>query len=208
MEGVQKPKKKIHTSRLQEGMESHSASTTSTASGTTNARRLIRERLESHPPSNHRQGLESQPRPNQRQGSGSHPAATASSSFTNASDIPDSTPSPTKAPTTGYSLWRGHRRRTGIKDSTSAARSLCEHTWEVMVCMVLTGEGRLGPDIWPETPQQAESTESMMRATWNTEAMRRRKASGTSDCPLSPTGKEARHVRALFLICDWCQRNS
>ena len=72
--------------------------------------------------------------------------------------------------------------------------------------MVLTGEGRLGPDIWPETPQQAESTESMMRITWNTEAMRRQKASGKPDCPLAPTGKEARHVRAL-LFCDLCQQN-
>ena len=24
-------------------------------------------------------------------------------------------------------------------------------------CMVLIGKGRLGPDIWPKTPQQAES---------------------------------------------------
>ena len=61
-----KAQKKIHISRLQEGMESHSASTTSTASGTTNARRLIRERLKSHPSSNHHQSLESQTCPNQR----------------------------------------------------------------------------------------------------------------------------------------------
>ena len=30
--------------------------------------------------------------------------------------------------------------------------------------MVLTGEGRLGPDIWPETPKQAGSAKNMMRA--------------------------------------------
>lgn len=30
--------------------------------------------------------------------------------------------------------------------------------------MVLTGEGRLGPDIWPETLQQADNIENM-RAT-------------------------------------------
>ena len=85
----------------------------------------------------------------------------------------------------------------------SAARSLCKYTWEVMVCMVLTGEGHLGSDRLPKTLQQAESTESMMRATWNTEAMRWQKANGTSNCPLFFTGKEAKHVRALFLICDW-----
>lgn len=72
-------------------MESHSASTNSTASNTTNARRLIKKRLESHLSSNHRQSVESQPCLNQKQGSGSHPAATVSNSFTNASDIPDST---------------------------------------------------------------------------------------------------------------------
>ena len=163
--GGSKAKKKIYTSHLQEEMEFHSASTASTASGTTNPCRLIRERLESHPPSNHCQGLATQPCPNQRQGSGSHLAAIASRSFTNASNIPNVILSPTKFLATGNSLWRGHRRRAGIKDSTSAACSLCKVTWEVMICMVLTGEGRLGPDIWPEPSQQAESTKSMMRAT-------------------------------------------
>ena len=92
-----KAQKKIHNSRLQEAIESHSASTTSTAFGTINARRLIRERLESHPPFKHCQGLESQTCPNQRQGSGSHLAATAFSSYTNVSGILDSTPTATKA---------------------------------------------------------------------------------------------------------------
>ncbi len=67
--------------------------------------------------------------------------------------------------------------------------------------MVLTGEGRLAPDIWPETPQQAESTESMMGITWNAEAIWRQKCSGKPDRPLALTGKEARYVRALF-FCD------
>ncbi len=67
--------------------------------------------------------------------------------------------------------------------------------------MVLTGEGRLGSDIWPETPQQAESTENMLRITWNIEVMRRQKGSGKPNCPLAPMGKEARHVRAI-LFCD------
>ncbi len=162
--------KKNYTSCLREGLESHSASTASTASGTTNPRHFIRERLESHPLPNHRQSLGTQPRPNQRQGSGSH--QTASSSFTNASDIPNVILLSTKASATGHPLWRGYRRCSGIKDLTPAAHSLCEYTWEVVICMVLTGEGRLGPDIWPETTQQAESTESMLRTMWNVEAMR------------------------------------
>ena len=58
--GGSKAQKKIYTSRLREGLESHSTSTASTVSGTTNQCRLIRERLESHPPSNHRQDLETQ----------------------------------------------------------------------------------------------------------------------------------------------------
>ncbi len=156
-----KSKKEKHTSRLQEGLEAHLASTTSTVSGTTNPCRLIRERLESHPPSNHLQGLGTQPHLNQRQGSRSHP--TASSSFTSASDIPDVPLLPIKASAMGYLLWRRYCRRSRIKDLTSAARSLYEYTWKIVFCMVLTSEGRLGPDIWPEIPQQAESPESMMR---------------------------------------------
>ena len=50
-----KAQKKIYTSCLREGLESHSIFIASTASGTTNHYHLIRERLESHPPFNHRQ---------------------------------------------------------------------------------------------------------------------------------------------------------
>ena len=64
--GGSKAQKKIYISRLRKGLESYSASTASIASGTTNHRRLIRERLESHPPSNHRQDLKTQLCANQR----------------------------------------------------------------------------------------------------------------------------------------------
>ncbi len=90
--GGSKPKKKFYTSRLKKGLEAHLASTTSIPSGTTNYRRLIRERLESHPPSNHRQGLGAQQHSNQRHGLGTRPAITASSSFTNAFETPMSHP--------------------------------------------------------------------------------------------------------------------
>ena len=44
--------------------------------------------------------------------------------------------------------------------------------------MVLTGKGRLGPDIWPETPEQAEFTEDMIRSIYGKEAYQQCKASG------------------------------
>ena len=47
----------------------------------------------------------------------------------------------------------------------------------------------------------------MTRAACNTEAMHQQNASRTSNSPLSPIGKEVRHVGA-FLICDWSQQNS
>ena len=65
----------------------------------------------------------------------------------------------------------GYRRRLEIQDSIPVIRSLCKYAWEIDVCMVLTGKGCLGQDIWPETPQQAESMESIMRTMWNTEAI-------------------------------------
>lgn len=68
--------------------------------------------------------------------------------------------------------------------------------------MVLTGEGRLGPNIWPKTPEQAESTESIMKITWGAEANHRRKTSGMTDNPLSSTGKKVKYVY-LLLFCYW-----
>ena len=60
--------------------------------------------------------------------------------------------------------------------------------------MVLTGKGHPGPDIWPETAEQAESTEDMIRSIWSKEAHWRCKASRTKSCPLSSSGKEARFM--------------
>lgn len=64
--------------------------------------------------------------------------------------------------------------------------------------MVITGEGHAGPDIWPETPEQAENTEDMIRTIWGKEVHCRRKAGGIKICPLLPSGKEARHVCPFF----------
>ncbi len=64
--------------------------------------------------------------------------------------------------------------------------------------MVLTGNGRLGPNIWPESPDQAKGTEEMMKTVWAEEAYRRRKVSGIKTCLLSPSVKEARHMSPLI----------
>ncbi len=49
-------------------------------------------------------------------------------------------------------LWRGVYCRMDIKDFLPKQANLCEHTWEIVVCMVMTGEDRSGPNIWPEIP--------------------------------------------------------
>ena len=151
-EVIQNYKKKIYINRLKKGLKTHLTSTTSIASGIINHCRLIRERLESYPPSNHRQGLGTQPCSNQWHGLGPQPAVTASSSFPNASNIPNKvTPSTNQASGTGYVLWCRHCCCTWIKSLTSAAHSLCNYIWKVIAYMVLTSKRRLGPDIWPET---------------------------------------------------------
>ena len=148
-----KAQKKIYTSCLKKGLESHLAFTASTASGTTNYHCSMRECLESHLPSNYCQDLRTQLYTNQRQSSRSHPAATTSSLFTNISNIPEVTPLPTKILAISHSLWHKHCYRLGIKDLTPASCSLCKYTWEIVFCIVLTGKKRLGPDKWPKTLQ-------------------------------------------------------
>ncbi len=103
---------------------------------------------------------------NLREGLKTQLVSTTSTLFVSDSNIPENTPSSIGLAETGYALWRGHRQRFGIKDLTQAARSPCEYIWEVILCIVLTNNGRLDPDIWPETPNQAESIEEMMRTIW------------------------------------------
>ncbi len=82
----------------------------------------------------------------------------------------------------------------GIKDFSPERVSLCEYTWEVVACMVIIGEGRSGPDIWPETPNQGTGTENMILTTWYKEAMKRREISPMQQHPLSSTANEARYA--------------
>lgn len=126
-ERVYNPNKKIYTSWLRETFEFHitftafTASTTFTAFGTTNQYYLIIDYLESNLFSNYRQSLRNQPRPNQRQDS------VLSSSFINASNIFDITPSFIKAPGTSYSMWRRYYCCIGIKNLIFATRSLFKY---------------------------------------------------------------------------------
>ncbi len=64
--------------------------------------------------------------------------------------------------------------------------------------MILIDDGHLGPDIWSEIPNQAESTKEMMRIVWADEAYCRRKVSETKICSLSPSSKEAKYVGPLI----------
>ena len=50
----------------------------------------------------------------------------------------------------------------GIKDFLPKQASFCEYTWEVVIYIVITGEGHSGPDIWLETPNQGISTKNII----------------------------------------------
>ena len=123
------------------------------------------------------------------------------------SNISDVTDSSIKPSGTGYSLWRGHHCRLGIKDLIPAIPSLCEYIWEVVACMVLTGKVCPGLDIWPETPEQAEFIEDMIRSIWGKEAHWQYKANETKSCLLSSSSKEARFKGPPYcyshLIANW-----
>ena len=60
----------------------------------------------------------------------------------------------------------------GIKNFLPKQASLYKYTWEVFAYMLITSERRLGPDIWPETPNQGTSTEDMIIIIWYKEAMK------------------------------------
>ncbi len=105
--------------------------------------------------------------------------STTSTSFVCGSDIPEDTPFSIESAEKGHALWRRHRRRSWNNDSTLTACSLCKYIWEVILCMLLTGNRRLSPDIWPKIPDQAEDTEEMIKTIWAEEVHCQQKASGT-----------------------------
>ncbi len=178
-----------HRYSLREGLETLIFSTPAN-----NYCRAFRKRLEtltsSAPTNNYCRSL--------REGLEIQLVSTISTSFISGSDIPEDTSSSIEPAKTGYTLLRGHWGYPEIKDLTSAAYSLCKYTWEVILCMVLIDDGRLGPDIWPETSDQVEGTEQMMRTVWAEESHCQRKISGTKTYSLYPFGKDARHMSPLI----------
>ncbi len=82
----------------------------------------------------------------------------------------------------------------GFKDFSPEQASLFEHTWEVVLCMVMTGDGRSGPDIWPETPNQGTSIEEMILTTWYKEAKKQSGINLQQHHPSMPSAKEARYA--------------
>ncbi len=58
----------------------------------------------------------------------------------------------------------------------------------------MTGEGRTGLDIWPETPNEGTGTEDMILTTWSKEALKRKQSNPWKQHLPSPIAKEARHV--------------
>lgn len=93
-----------------------------------------------------------------------------SNSFVSSLNIPDPTFAVAELLEADFTIWQGYHQRSGIKDSTPAACSLSKFIWKVIVCKILTGEGYLGPDIWPEVADQIEGMEDITRKVWATEA--------------------------------------
>ena len=69
-------------------------------------------------------------------------------------------------------LWHSIRCHIGIKDSLPKKANLYEYTWKFIACMLITGEGRSGLDIWPETSNQDTGTEDMIFTTWYKKVMK------------------------------------
>ncbi len=159
---------------LREGLETLTSSTP-----TNNYCHSFREELEtlisSVPTNNHhcslKEGLETWTSstytnnyyPSFREGLETQLVSITSILFISSSDIPDVTSSSIESIKTGYVFWHRYCRRSEIKELTLVTCSLCEYKWEVILCMVLTSERCLGPDIWSETPDQVKDTEDMIR---------------------------------------------
>lgn len=59
-----------------------------------------------------------------------------------------------------------------IKDSLPKQVSFCKYTSGVIAYMVIIGERRLDPDIWPKTPNQSTNINDMILKTLFQEAMK------------------------------------
>lgn len=63
--------------------------------------------------------------------------------------------------------------------------------------MILTGEGRLESDIWPEIANQDKNTENIMRRVQSKEAYYTQRINEIKICALSASGKKARYMSQL-----------
>ena len=59
---------------------------------------------------------------------------------------------------------------------------------------MITGKGRLGPDIWLETPNQDTGTEDMILITWYKEVIKQTKINSQQYHLLGPSVKKACYV--------------
>lgn len=109
-----------------------------------------------------------------------------------------------ETPKQDYALWHNHCHCLEIRHPISQACTLCKYTCKVILCMVLISERHLGPDIWPETVEQAESINNMIRRVWFKEAHRRQKASEINTCALSTPSKEAKYVNQFTSWLSSC----
>ena len=57
--------------------------------------------------------------------------------------------------------------------------------------MVITSEGRSGPDIWPETPNQASSTKDIILTAWSKDNIKQKEINSQQQHPLCLSPREA-----------------
>ena len=91
----------------------------------------------------------------------------------------------------GKFLYRGICYRIGIKDFLPKQTSFCEYTSNVVAYIVISGKGRSGLDIWPETPNQAIGTEDMIFTTGYEEATKRMEIHPQQHYLPGPSAKKA-----------------
>lgn len=104
-----------------------------------------------------------------REGFETQPVSTVSTSLVIDSDISEVISSSIELSETGYFLWRGYCHYSGIKNSIPGIQNLCKYTWEVVLCMVLTGKRLLEPNIWLKTLEQL----SLLKIWWDQYRARR-----------------------------------
>ncbi len=109
------------------------------------------------------------------------------------SDLPSNHEKTDKEPVDKF-LWRDIHCCIVIKDSSPKQASLCKHTWKIVVYMPMTGAERLGPDVWPKTPNQGTGTEEIILTTWYKEVIKRSGINSQQYHLPILSAKEARYV--------------